>query len=64
MGASVYINGKSYGVTPMTVSLPPAHYRILLRKEGYREIKDDIVVEANSGTLEYSIGLEQMRGFE
>jgi eukaryotic-like serine/threonine-protein kinase len=63
-GASVYINGKSYGITPVTIALRPDHYRLVLRKEGYQEIRDDLVIEPNSGTFEYNVGLERMRGFD
>jgi serine/threonine-protein kinase len=63
-GAMVYLNGKSYGITPVTITLRPDHYQLVLKKEGYRDIRDDIVIEPNSGTFEYNVGLENMRGFD
>lgn len=44
-GAQVYINDKYEGNTPLTLSLLPGNYRVVLKKEGYEDYYTNIVVQ-------------------
>lgn len=44
-GASVYINGKYQGVTPITLYLSEGKYSLLLSMNGYNDLKTEIVVK-------------------
>ena len=50
-GANVYLNGKYYGVTPMTIgSLLPNTYTLELTKSGYYDWKNSVRIYANQET--------------
>ena len=50
-GASVYVDGElKREVTPASLKIPAGPRRILLRKEGYRDIEQVIEIEDNSVT--------------
>ena len=50
-GASIYVDGElKREVTPASLKIPAGARRILLRKEGYRDIEQVIEIEDNSIT--------------
>jgi hypothetical protein len=50
-GASVSVNGINKGVTPFTLSEPPANYAIVITLTGYQEYDDTAAVTANQTTV-------------
>lgn len=38
-GADIFIDGKNYGKTPMTLNIEPKNYSVVLTKEGYGSTK-------------------------
>jgi hypothetical protein len=60
-GASVSINGKPSGVTPLTVSdLPPGEYRIQLSLPGYRNFAATVrVVAGERARAAYSLTAQE-----
>ncbi|HCZ06996.1 MAG TPA: hypothetical protein DHV12_07705 [Thermotogae bacterium] len=47
LGAKVFLNGKYYGDTPLTVQINEGEYELVLIKEGYRAYVTQIEVDAN-----------------
>lgn len=57
-GAEVYIDGKDYGKTPLSVELPPSEHNVTLKMKGYRE--HTIKVEVKAGeTTSINVKLEK-----
>ena len=56
-GASVAINGRDYGVTPVTVeNVPKGRSTIKIRREGYKDIMEGITINAgDTQTLNYEL---------
>ena len=46
-GAEVHINDAYQGETPIPIQKKPGAYRVLVKKDGYREISEEIVIEDN-----------------
>jgi len=49
-GAKVYIKGVYQGLTPVTIESAPGVYGIVVKKKGFREIKEEVSVRANETT--------------
>ena len=50
-GASIYVDGElKREVTPASLKIPAGARRLLLRKEGYRDVEQVIEIEDNSIT--------------
>lgn len=53
-GAKIFLNGKFYGATNTQINLPPGHYFVEIKKEGYSSwqkkitIKGELVVKAEA----------------
>jgi len=45
-GASVTINGKASGRTPLTIDLPPGEYQVLMAMPGFRNFATTVRVVA------------------
>jgi hypothetical protein len=56
-GAVVYINGRSYGKTPLKVAdLPSGKYKIRVAKDGFDSIsRDAYITEGRTNTVEFSL---------
>ena len=60
-GAEVLFNGKSIGVTPLGKSeIPTGTHRILLRKGGFGDYKQSVVISANKTTTVSTIKLSRV----
>jgi len=46
-GADVYINDQLYGKTPLTVSLPPATYKVVAKYAGYVDFVSSVNLSSN-----------------
>ena len=61
-GASVSINGKDYGATPLNVSsLPRGHYQVAFRKTGFDPVSIEIDLAAGQ-TVERTLTLSSSTG--
>lgn len=49
-GARVYIKGVYQGLTPVTIESAPGVYEVVVKKKGFREIKEEVSVRANETT--------------
>jgi hypothetical protein len=60
-GASVSIDGKASGVTPLTINdLPPGDYRIELSRPGYRNFAATVrVVAGERARAAYSLTAQE-----
>ena len=51
-GATVYLNGESRGVTPLTlINIPPGTHRILLTHPGYSDYQEVVQVSAGAQSM-------------
>lgn len=59
--AKVYIDGKYIGVTPLTHDKPVGKYRVILKREGFRDHIGEAVVAADEA-LEINVELKERAG--
>jgi serine/threonine protein kinase len=49
-GATVFVDGRAIGVTPLTVALAPGSHGVRLERSGYRPVTTGVVVRAGERT--------------
>jgi hypothetical protein len=47
-GAEIYLNGRLVGMTPSRISVAAGQYRVVLRKQGFKEYHKEFVILQNS----------------
>ncbi len=62
IGAKVYLDGTYVGVTPLKQPLDPGTYILVIKKQGFVDIKDEITIKSSSEPFEYDAKMR--RGFE
>ena len=58
-GAMVYLDGQYRGTTPIVINIPPGGYKITLKKSGYQDIIEDILVYEGKNTKSYILKKEE-----
>ncbi len=43
-GAEIYLNDTLVGMTPSRISLPPGEYKVIFRREGYKDYQREFVI--------------------
>ncbi|MGH8656627.1 MAG: PEGA domain-containing protein [Gammaproteobacteria bacterium] len=44
-GAGIYLDGESFGQTPLDFQLPPGSYQLVMKKGGYKDKATRLEVE-------------------
>ena len=53
-GATVYIDGTEKGTTPLSLKLPVGNYKVLIKKDNYKDYSDDINLFSEKTEFNYS----------
>lgn len=63
VGASVYINDNYEGVTPLEKNVNNGEYQVVIKKEGYKDFKQDVSVGNSSSNINIDAKLEAIATF-
>ncbi len=62
-GATVSVNGKEKGTTPLVLTLPYGRYKVSAEKEGYGSKQTEVVVDKPSVVVNINIGQTAAKKF-
>ncbi len=59
-GASIYINDRESGVTPMVVNVPAGSHKVRVRKSGYEEYSDSLAIREGEASKSLQAALRRL----